>query len=88
MLATLVPLFNGDMSVASYCLYAQKENMYEHPHLLGAGKYDIIIVICGESVTPQESDDIYQRFRLAYSRSDVIMIDGGQPVYDYILVLE
>ena len=40
MLATLVPLFFEDMSVASYCLYAQKENMFEHPHLLGAGKYD------------------------------------------------
>lgn len=40
MLATLVPLFYEDMSVASYCLYAQKENMFEHPHLLGAGKYD------------------------------------------------
>ncbi len=40
MLATLVPLFYEDMSVASYCLYAQKENLFEHPHLLGAGKYD------------------------------------------------
>ena len=40
MLATLVPLFYEDMSVASYCLYAQKENMFENPHLLGVGKYD------------------------------------------------
>ena len=66
----------------------RNDALYELSKKLGAGKYDIIIVICGESVTPQESDDIYQRFRLAYSRSDVIMIDGGQPVYDYILVLE
>ncbi|MCR4694324.1 MAG: HDOD domain-containing protein [Pseudobutyrivibrio sp.] len=40
MLATLVPLFFEDMSVASYCLYAQKENLFENPHLLGTGKYD------------------------------------------------
>ncbi|MCR4831465.1 MAG: HDOD domain-containing protein [Pseudobutyrivibrio sp.] len=57
MLATLVPLFNGDMSVASYCLYAQKENMYEHPHLLGAGKYDGAGAIVGIEVFESVSED-------------------------------
>lgn len=40
MLATLVPLFKNDMSVAAYCLFAQKENLFENPHHLGSGKYD------------------------------------------------
>lgn len=40
MLATLIPIFRADMSVASYCLYAQKENMYQNPHRLGTGAFD------------------------------------------------
>ena len=57
MLATLVPLFYDDMSVASYCLYAQKENMFEHPHLLGAGKYDGAGAIVGIEVFESVSED-------------------------------
>ena len=57
MLATLVPLFYEDMSVASYCLYAQKENMFEHPHLLGAGKYDGAGAIVGIEVFESVSED-------------------------------
>ena len=58
MLATLVPLFYEDMSVASYCLYAQKENMFEHPHLLGAGKYDGAGSIVGIEVFDSISEDL------------------------------
>ncbi|MBE5912825.1 MAG: HDOD domain-containing protein [Pseudobutyrivibrio ruminis] len=57
MLATLVPLFYEDMSVASYCLYAQKENLYEHPHLLGAGRYDGAGSIVGIEVFDSVSED-------------------------------
>ena len=57
MLATLVPLFYEDMSVASYCLYAQKENLFEKPHLLGAGKYDGAGSIVGLEVFDSVSED-------------------------------
>ncbi len=57
MLATLVPLFYEDMSVASYCLYAQKENMFENPHLLAAGKYDGAGSIVGIEVFESISED-------------------------------
>ncbi|MCR5415919.1 MAG: HDOD domain-containing protein [Pseudobutyrivibrio sp.] len=57
MLATLVPLFYEDMSVASYCLYAQKENLFENPHLLGAGKYDGAGSIVGIEVFDSISED-------------------------------
>ncbi len=57
MLATLVPLFYEDMSVASYCLYAQKENMFENPHMLGAGKYDGAGSIVGIEVFESVSED-------------------------------
>lgn len=57
MLATLVPLFYEDMSVAAYCLYAQKENMFENPHLLAAGKYDGAGSIVGIEVFESISED-------------------------------
>ncbi|MBE5912276.1 EAL and HDOD domain-containing protein [Pseudobutyrivibrio sp.] len=60
MLATLVPLFYEDMSVASYCLYAQKENMFEHPHLLGAGKYDGAGSIVGIEVFDSINEDVLE----------------------------
>ncbi|MCF0130544.1 MAG: HDOD domain-containing protein [Pseudobutyrivibrio sp.] len=40
MLATLVPVFRRDMSVGAYMLFAQKENHFMRPHLLGTGRYD------------------------------------------------
>ena len=57
MLATLVPLFYEDLSVASYCLYAQKENLYEHPHLLVSKKYDGAGSIVGIEVFDSVSED-------------------------------
>ncbi|SDB15723.1 EAL and modified HD-GYP domain-containing signal transduction protein [Pseudobutyrivibrio sp. YE44] len=57
MLATLVPLFYEDMSVASYCLYAQKENMFENPHMLGAARYDGAGSIVGIEVFESVSED-------------------------------
>ena len=40
MLATLVPMFKEDMSVGAYCLFAQRENLFQNPHLLGSGRFD------------------------------------------------
>lgn len=40
MLASLVPVFNSEMVVKAYLLYAQKENLFAHPHLLGSGQLD------------------------------------------------
>ncbi len=55
---------------------------------LNAADYDIILVVCGENVTPDESDEVYRQFTEAYKPTEIIMIDGRQPVYDYILILE
>lgn len=55
---------------------------------LKASHYDIMLVICGADVTQEESKAIYKTFRKQYRRTEVVMIDGGQPVYDYIIILE
>jgi EAL and modified HD-GYP domain-containing signal transduction protein len=40
MLATLIPLFDRDMNVCAYSVFAQKENFLLNPRLLGVGRYD------------------------------------------------
>ena len=55
---------------------------------LSIGSYDIALIICGESVTPDESEEIYSSLTKLYPFTEIIMIDGKQPIYDYIITLE
>ena len=55
---------------------------------LDAASYDVALLICGADVDPDESRDLYKELSEKYKRTEFIMIDGGQPVYDYILILE
>ena len=55
---------------------------------LGAGKFDIALLICGAAVENEEANALYNKLKAKYRRTEIIMIDGGQPVYDYILILE
>ena len=69
----------------------EKERIYAALGLcdkLCAGKYDILLAICGEDVSAEESDRLYNTLKEKYPRTEIIMIDGGQPVYDYIMILE
>ncbi len=55
---------------------------------LGCGKYDIALILCGAEATDEDADALYKYLKDKYRRTEVIMINGGQPVYDYILILE
>ena len=55
---------------------------------LNASRYDIMLVIYGETVSEDESREVEKCLRAKYRRSEIVMIYGGQPIYDYILVLE
>ena len=55
---------------------------------LNASRYDIMLIIYGESVSEEDSREIEKRLRAKYRRTEIVMIYGGQPIYDYILVLE
>ena len=55
---------------------------------LSAGDYGVILVISGASVTPDKAREAQDRLTSAFARSEVILIDGGQAVYDFIMVLE
>ena len=55
---------------------------------LGTGKYDICLLICGNDTSDEEADELYRTLKAKYRRTEIIMIDGGQPIYDYIITLE
>ena len=47
MLATLIPLFDENVAVRAYSLFAQKRNSFLDPGFLGTASYDGIGVIAG-----------------------------------------
>ena len=51
-------------------------------------KYDVALLICGAGVPEDEAKALYDSFSAEYKRCEFIMIDGGQPVYDYIIIFE
>lgn len=55
---------------------------------LGVSDYDVILLIRGALVPESEVEDLYNRLKSECRGSEVVLIEGGQPVFDYILVLE
>lgn len=55
---------------------------------LGAAERDVLLLICGKEASADEAQEIYSELAKKYRRTEIIMIDGGQPIHDYIIVLE
>ena len=53
-----------------------------------AGACDVLLVICGVGSTREGADRLYAELSDRYRRTEVILIDGGQAVEDYIMVFE
>lgn len=53
-----------------------------------AGACDVLLVICGVGSTREGADRLYAALSDQYRRTEVILIDGGQAVEDYIMVFE
>ena len=54
---------------------------------LSAQNSDILILLQGADAPAEEALKLQNSLQSTYRNSEVILIDGGQPVYDYILVL-
>jgi len=50
--------------------------------------YDVCIVICGKDATDEEAEMIEWYIHSHYKGKEVYVINGGQDVYDYILIVE
>ena len=55
---------------------------------LDAGSYDVLLLLAGEGATAEEAQRLYDDISEKYKDVEIIMRDGGQPLHDFILVLE
>ena len=55
---------------------------------LKAGDYDILLILAGADADDSAASQMVDTLSAKYKRSEVIMVNGGQPIYDYILILE
>ncbi len=55
---------------------------------LNAQSYDIMLLVCGTQTNEEEVNELYKTLCDEYRKTEIITIDGGQPVYDYIMILE
>ena len=54
---------------------------------IGTGSRDIGLLLTGADVTASEADSVLEALNQKYPRTEISLIAGGQPVYDYILLL-
>ena len=73
-------------------VYADTQDANEAALILadkvGAGDYDIMLVICGCDTDAAQRAALEKELKSRFRRTEVIFIDGGQPIYDYIVVFE
>jgi len=55
---------------------------------LNFSKYDFCILICGKDATDEEAGQIEAYVNAHYRGKEIYIINGGQDVYDYILIVE
>lgn len=53
----------------------------------GIGHHDVAIVFHGADVPGGEAEAFARTLQARYARTEIMSVDGGQPVYDYIIVL-
>ncbi len=54
----------------------------------GASERGLMLVFTGENTTEEEAEEIKNHISERYPETETIVIEGNQPVYDYMFVLE
>ena len=65
----------------------RQEALLELARKLDAGGHDIAVLFQGEDVPAAEAAAAVGALTVVCPRTEVTLIDGGQPIYDYILLL-
>ncbi|MBO4934481.1 MAG: DAK2 domain-containing protein [Clostridia bacterium] len=55
---------------------------------LDSASRDVMLLICGRDTSEEDAQSVYAALTARYKRTEVIMIDGGQPIHDFVLILE
>ena len=65
----------------------RQETILELARRLGTGSHDLALLFQGGDVPADEAEAAAGALQAAFPRTEVTLIPGGQPVYDYILLL-
>ncbi|MBQ7718980.1 MAG: hypothetical protein IJT56_00215, partial [Clostridia bacterium] len=55
---------------------------------LGAKRYDVMLILAGADADENAASKMYDSLKALYRRTEIIMLRGDQPIYDYIMILE
>lgn len=55
---------------------------------LGAEEADVIVIFKGQDVPQEEADALCTALQGKYRKAEIALCDGGQKIFDYILILE
>jgi dihydroxyacetone kinase-like predicted kinase len=55
---------------------------------LNAGEKDIVMLFFGKDVPEEEAEEMKSALEIRYRSAEFYLSNGGQPIYDYIMVLE
>ena len=55
---------------------------------LNASDYGILLLVRGIDADADEAEAIREALQKQHPLTEVILLDGGQPIYDYIMILE
>ena len=69
------------------CEQSAEDALFALSDELDAGGYDILLLLAGADTDPENASALCGRLTAKYPRTEVIMMDGGQPIYDYVMIL-
>ncbi|MBQ3869702.1 MAG: DAK2 domain-containing protein [Clostridia bacterium] len=55
---------------------------------LGAGDYDVILILAGADAADEEAVKVKTAYEERFEDSEVILMKGGQPLHDFIIIIE
>ncbi|MBP5231034.1 MAG: DAK2 domain-containing protein [Clostridia bacterium] len=53
-----------------------------------AGKYDVLLLLKGRETAEEDAESLKNRLEHAYPRTETILMNGGQPIHNYIMILQ
>lgn len=66
----------------------RKEALLNLAESLDTANRDIVLLFCGKDVDEAETEAVKRSLESTYRNAEIYLASGGQPIYDYIMVLE
>ncbi len=80
-----IGLVNGNLAIAGQDMEHVIHESLQGMHI---ERYEIVTLYFGEDVTRQQAEETARHIKEKYSHLEIEVVDGGQPLYAYILSAE